>query len=95
MALSLVDPMGRTFFRLNFSMARQGDSGAVHMLYKQLSTMPQLLNHAACARAKKTVRAQLRAEFGVDPLSSEAKNAPRSEPSQDDVLEAMRSLAHV
>ena len=39
--------------------------------------------------------AQLRKEFGADPLGSEAKNAPRSAPSAEDVEEAMRSLAHV
>ena len=95
MALSLVDPMGRTFFRVTFSLARQGDLYSIHMLYEQLSDMPQLLNHPASEQAKKALRAQLRKEFGADPLGSEAKNAPRSAPSTDDVQEAMRSLAHV
>ena len=95
MACSLVDPVGRIFFRLNFSLARQGDLYSIHMLYEQLSGVPQLLHHAASEQAKKMLRAQLRKEFGADPLGFEAKNAPRSAPSADDVEEAMRSLAHV
>lgn len=65
--VTLPDAMGRAVFKLSKLRAQRGDARAVVSMYEQLI--------ADGGAPKELVRAQLTAEFGVDPESAAARAA--------------------
>jgi hypothetical protein len=74
------NPMGAMLFKVLRIKAAQGCKRSVHMMFEQLQA----------GRNSTMVRRQLQAEYGVDPLSAAARNAPSSvaEMSMEDVVAA-------
>ena len=70
-------------FRMMRGKAAKGCKRCVHMMFEQLQS-------ALTPQDRKLARRQLQAEYGVDPLSEEARAAPaQSEFSDDDLSAAM------
>ena len=80
----LDNPMGKVTFRLFRSKAGEGSANAVFRMYDFLI--------ARNADLKGVIRRQLHAEYGVDPLSDEAKNGESTPPSREEIAKVMMTM---
>jgi len=80
----LDNPMGKVMFRLFRSKAGEGSANAVFRMYDFLI--------GRNADLKGVIRRQLHAEYGVDPLSDEAKNGESIPPSREEIANVMMTM---
>lgn len=86
LGLAITDPVGRMAFRVTRENAGEGDYFSVFLMYEFLQEITQ-------PHERVLLRRQLEREYGVDPLSPQAKNAPRGNISKEELATALGGMS--